>query len=431
MTAPEGIPARQAAWRVLNAVTFQRRALDEAFAGEGAFAGLPPRDRGFVRLLVATVLKRARQIDAFLETLLAEPISNLRPPQLLNILRLGVAQSAFLETPPHAAVDTAVDLAAAEGITHHKPLVNAVLRRAVREGMPRLSPREAGKLNTPGWLWDQWMRDYGVETALDIAAANLGEAPVDFTVKSDPAAWAAKLEADLLPTGSLRRAFAGFVPDLPGFADGAWWVQGASAALPALLFGDLRGKTAVDLCAAPGGKTAQLAAMGAKVTALDRSANRMEKLRDNMRRLKLDVETVIADGSEWRPAEPVDAVLLDAPCTATGTIRHQPDVLHLKEPKDQEKMAALQRRLMANAVRMLKPGGTLIYCTCSLQKAEGEVQTDWLLAQPLPATFTPIRPGEIPGADMMLTERGELRCLPQHWNERGGMDGFYIARFTA
>jgi len=424
----DGIGARQVAFGLLNDIFFKRRSFDEAMAGASRFEELSSRDRAFVRLLVATVLKRARQMDAVLQHFLHEPSSALKPANLINIFRLGIAQLVFLKTPEHAAVNTTVELAEAEGMGYQKPLVNAIMRRLTREGFPEMTDRDAGKFNTPEWLWTQWMTDYGVETALDIAAANLGEASLDISVKSDPALWAEKLEATLLPTGSLRKMTGGFIPDMPGFAEGEWWIQNAAAALPAKLFGDLAGKTVVDLCAAPGGKTAQLCAAGAKVIALDRSAQRVVRLKENMERLKCDVETVIADGAQWKPAALVDAVLLDAPCSATGTIRHQPDILHLKEMKDQEKLTALQRRLIANAANMLKPGGILIYCTCSLQTAESEAQLDWALSQNLPLKLSPITADEVPAE--FITDRGEIRCLPQHWQDIGGIDGFYVVRFV-
>lgn len=428
----DGLAARQLAFAILNDIFFQRKSLDEAYtrAAEG-FEALESRDRGFVRLLVATVLKRAPEMDNALAGLLRDPLSRLKPQQLLNLFRLGIAQIVFLQTPPHAAVNTSVELAAAEDIAHQKPLVNAVMRRVAQEGIAQLDLRDAGRANTPEWLWTQWMQDYGVETALDIAAAHLTEAPVDFTVRDNPQQWAERLGAQLLPSGSLRLKSAGFVPGLAGFEEGAWWVQNAAAALPVKFLGDMRDKTVVDLCAAPGGKTAQLAAAGARVIALDRSAQRMQRLQENIDRLGLEnVETVIADGAVWQPQEKVDAVLLDAPCTATGTIRHQPDVLYLKDMRDQEKLAALQKRLIKNALEMLKPGGMMVYCTCSIQKAEGEAQTDWLLGEGLPVQLDPIRPGEVAGINVMLTARGELRALPHHWTEHGGIDGFYATRFV-
>ena len=279
----------------------------------------------------------------------------------------------------------------------------------------------------PDWLWQEWMRDYGVETALGIAGSVLSEAPVDFTVRDDAQGWAEKLEAQILPNGSLRKAMAGFIPALPGYDDGAWWVQNAAASIPVHVMGDMRGKTVVDLCAAPGGKTAQLAVAGAEVIAVDRSAQRMKRLQENMQRLKCVVTTVVADGAVWQPPAPVDAVLLDAPCTATGTLRHQPDALHLKAFADQEKLVALQKKLLLNAAAMLKPGGMLLYCTCSLQKAEGENQTDWFLSQGLNVQLNPIKSEQIPE---MQTPRGELRILPTHWADFNGIDGFYVARFA-
>ncbi len=408
MTSP-----RQIALQLLDDIFIRRRNFDEAMTEAHGFDALEPRDRAFVRVLVATVLKRTAQIDAILAPCLNEPMAKLKP-NLLNIFRLGIAQIIFLKTPPHAAVSSTVDLAA-----HQKPLVNAVMRRLTRE------PVELPNLpNTPAWLWDEWVKDYGTDTARAIVEANLGEAPLDISVKNDAAGWAKKLDAVLLPTGSLRKENGGFIPDLPGFDDGGWWVQNAAAALPATLFGDLRGKTVIDLCAAPGGKTAQLAAQGALVTALDRSAPRLARLHENMERLKLKVGTVNADAEKWMPPAPVDAVLLDAPCTATGTIRHQPDLLHLKTPEDQQKLAFLQRRLLKHAATMLKPGGTLVYCTCSLQKAEGEEQTDWILSQGAGLELSPITtPVDL------LTPRGEIRALPCHWQDKGGLDGFYVARF--
>jgi 16S rRNA (cytosine967-C5)-methyltransferase len=425
----DGLPARRAAYAILNDIFFSRKNMDEAFARSHMLEGLASRDKAFVRLLVSTVLKHAREMDAALAGLLTQPIAMLKPPQLINIFRLGIAQLAFLQTPAHAAVNTTVDLAEAEGIAHHKPLVNAIMRRLTREPFTPLDPRDAGRANTPEWLWNEWMQDYGVETALAIAAANLAEGAVDFSVKSSPEDWAEKLDARVLPTGSLRKEAGGFIPDLPGFDDGAWWIQNAAAAIPAKLFGGVKGKTVVDLCAAPGGKTAQLAAACAKVVAVDRSAERIKRLTENMERLKLSADTVIADGAVWQPLAPVDAVLVDAPCTATGTIRHQPDVLWLKDIRDQQKLAGLQQRLLVNAMKMLKPGGMLVYCTCSLQKAEGEAQALWLLQQGLPVAMKPITTKDLPGIGEMITDRGELRCLPYHWNELGGMDGFYVVRF--
>lgn len=426
-----GLKARRIAFAMLNDIFYRKLSLDEVFdprtdTGE-AVAELESRDRAFVRLLVSVVLKRAHEFDAHLATLLHEPLEDLAPAQMLTIFRLGMAQLCILKTPPHAVVDTCVELAAAEGISHHKSLVNAVMRRMAREGYTPLDDRDAGRMMLPDWLWQEWVGDYGVEVALDMAASLLDDAPVDFTLRDDSAAnverWAAQLEAQILPTGSLRKSSGGFIPSLQGFDDGAWWVQNAAAAIPAKLLDLKAGMTVVDLCAAPGGKTAQLAVTGARVIALDRSAPRMKRLHENMERLKLDVDVVIADGAVWQPDTPVDAVLLDAPCSATGTLRHQPDALWLKQPADQIKLAALQLRLLDNAWKMLRVGGVLVYCTCSLQKAEGEYQVDAFLARVPNAERIAISAA---GLEMAVTPQGDLRILPHHWRESGGLDGFYI-----
>lgn len=426
------MPARKAAFYILNDILFLKKNMDEAFQRSDLFASLDGRDKGLCRLLVSTVLKRTWQMDAALSAFLRDPISSLKPAQLVLVFRIGIAQIFFLQTPAHAAVSTTVDLAEEVGIAHHKPLVNAVMRRMAAEGIPALDARDAGRINTPAWLWQGWVEDYGVETALDIAAANLTESPVDFTLRDSEKTleWSKQLDATVLPTGSLRKDSAGFVPGLPGFDDGAWWIQNAAAALPIKLMGDVRGKKVADLCAAPGGKTAQLVAAGADVIALDRSAPRIKRLVENMMRLNMSVATVTADAATWLPPEPLDAVLLDAPCTATGTLRHQPDALHLKDPRDQEKLAALQRRLLENAVKMLKPGGVLLYCTCSLQKAEGEAQVEWLLKQGMPVALSPVKDTEIDGISEMVTREGYLRVLPSHWKDFDGIDGFFVARFA-
>lgn len=429
----QGLSARRVAYAALNDIFYKKRSLDEALDPRGdtgeAFMALEARDRAFVRLLVSVVLKRAREFDAHLATVLHEPIDALAPAQMLTIFRMGLAQLAILQTPAHAVVDTSVELAAAEGISHHKSLVNAVMRRLAREPYTPLSPREAGRAMLPDWLWQEWMRDYGVETALGIAAAMLDDAPIDFTLRDrspdSVVRWAAQLNAAVLPNGSLRKQSGGFIPSLDGFEDGAWWVQSAAAALCAQALDVRPGMTVVDLCAAPGGKTAQLAAAGSHVIALDRSAPRMKRLDENMTRLRLDVETVVADGVVWQPTAAVDAVLLDAPCSATGTLRHQPDALWLKQPADQDKLAALQQKLLRNAWTMLKPDGLLVYCTCSLQKAEGEDQIAAFLAATPNAVRVPI---EMPSLADAITADGDLRILPQHWADLGGLDGFYIAR---
>lgn len=420
------LAARAAAHDLIGSVLRRRTPLDDAFDAHPEIPALEARDRAFVRLLSSTVLRRLGQIDRLLRESLDRPDPVKGGVQ--DVLRLGTAQLVFLATPAHAAVDTAVALAEALGLDRYKGLINAVLRRVARDGPAAAAAQDAGRLNTPDWLWLAWRKAYGTARARAIVEANLTEAPLDITAKADPAAWADPLEARLMPTGTLRRAAGGAVGELPGFAEGAWWVQDMAAALPATLFPDLAGRTAYDLAAAPGGKTAQLAAAGAHVTALDRSERRLARLAENLRRLGLDAETVVGDAARWQPPGPADAVLLDAPCSATGAIRRHPDIQRLKTAQDVARLAQVQGRMLARAVSLVKPGGLLVYCTCSLQPEEGERQVDALLASGAPVERMPVEASEVGGLSELVNERGELRTLPGQLAELGGIDGFFVAR---
>jgi len=421
--------ARAAALDLLAAVLSRRQALDEALAGHRGLPLLEPRDRAFTRQLVATTLRRLGQIDTLIAQALTAPLPHRARP-VSDILRLGVAQLAFLRTPPHAAVSTAVDLVEAAGHPKMKGLVNGVLRRLARVSDALIAVQDAARLNTPEWLWQSWCLTYGETATRAIAAAHLKDPPLDLGVRdaSAIADWAARLEAEILPTGTLRRPDVGLVAELPGFSDGAWWVQDAAAALPALLLGPVSGKRVLDLCAAPGGKTAQLAAAGARVLAVDRSPSRIGRLRENLGRLGLASQSVVADVTEWRPAEPASLILLDAPCTATGTIRRHPDIPHLKTGADVARLASLQARLLDAAVAMLAPGGTLIYGVCSLEAEEGPRQVEQLQARGAPVRRVPVEAAEIGGLKQCITDEGDLRSLPCHLADQGGLDGFYAAR---
>lgn len=422
-TASRPAPSRLVAAGLLAAVFERRRALDEALADPAlGFRTLDERDRGFVRRLVATALRRRGQIDAVLRGLLRQWPKGLPG----EALRIGAAELLFLEAPGHAAVHSAVDILPA-GQTAMRGLVNAVLRRLATEGAALVAAQDAAKLNTPDWLWRSWVAAYGEKTARAIAAAHLQEAPLDLWLKgtADAADWADRLAADQMPTGSLRRREpGGAVESLPGFDDGFWWVQDAAAALPVRLLGDVAGKHIADLCAAPGGKTAQLAAAGATVTALDRSEPRLQRLRENLARLHLEAAIVCADVESWKPPQSFDAVLLDAPCSATGTIRRHPDLPHVKTEADVVKLAALQARLIPAAWAMLKPGGRMVYCVCSLQPEEGERQLARLRALP-GARLAPADAAALGLPAEAVTKDGALRTLPSLWPGQGGMDGFY------
>ena len=422
--------ARQVALDLIGAVLRRKRPLDDAIEDHPVIGDLSVRDRAFARLLVATVLRRLGQIDSLIGQCLNTPLAP-RAAIIHDVLRLGIAQLLFLRTPPHAAVATSVDLAHSRGFLSHKGLVNAVLRRLSVEGAARVETQDAARLNTPGWLWQSWAGAYGEERARAIAAAHLKEAPLDLTLRDagDCDLWCEKLQALKLPTGTLRRAGGGSVTALPGYAEGAWWIQDAAASLPVRLFGPLAGMSVVDLCAAPGGKTAQLASAGALVTAIDRSTRRLDRLVANLNRLALPVTAIAADALTWRPARPVDAVLLDAPCTATGAIRRHPDVPHLKQPEDVIRLSIVQDNLLRAALDILRPGGTLVYCTCSLEPEEGPLRVAALLRSGAPVARRPIAPDEIGGADW-IAAGGDLRTLPCHLPEYDGIDGFYAARLV-
>lgn len=433
MNSPDnGLHTRHVAYQILVEVLLRKTPLDQVLSRHREFNALE-RDRAFVRMLVATVLRRKGQLDDLIRRTLDEN-QVLHPQNISIVLYIGICQILFMDVPDHAAVGTSVNLAEKESMSRQKGLVNAILRRMTTEGREWLKLQDEAGMNIPGWLLQQWVEDYGLRTAAEIALASLTEAATDITIKEprESALWAGALEATVLPTGSLRRTGGGNITHLKGFDEGAWWVQNASAALPATLFGDLAGKTVIDLCAAPGGKTAQLAAAGAQVIALDRSAKRLEKLKDNMARLKLEenVQVMVGDGTVWQPPEPVEAVLLDAPCTATGTVRRHPDVMHLKSEKDLTQLCDVQARLLDNAAAMLNPGGTLIYCTCSLQKAEGEQQINTFLINHPEFTRQPIEASEIGDLEGLTTPDGDLRILPFHLAPQGGLDGFYVSRLV-
>jgi len=421
------VSARSAALDLIGTVLRQRHPLDEAIEDHPAMAELPARDRAFARLLVATVLRRLGQIDAMIAHCLEKPLP-VRAAATQDLLRMGLAQLLFLRTPPHAAVATTVDLAESRGFLSYKGLVNAVLRRLSQEGSALIAMQDEAMLNVPAWLWRNWTTAYGEQTTRAIAAAHLHEAPLDISVRTDGELWRERLDALLLPTGSLRRQGGGAIASLPGYHDGAWWVQDAAAAMPAKLLGNVAGEVVLDLCAAPGGKTAQLAAAGGRVVALDRSPRRVERLNSNLARLHLSVETHVADAIQWRPPAPVRFILLDAPCTATGAIRRHPDVPHLKAQDDVIRLAGVQERLLASAIDMLAPGGTLVFCTCSLEPQEGKQHIERILAAGAPVRRVPVDPSEIGGLTECISAEGDLRTLPCHLSDRDGLDGFFAAR---
>lgn len=405
-------PTRQAALALLSAVLDRRRALEEAL--DSLPAG-DPRDRAAAHRIASAVLRRLGTLDAVLE-----PFLRREPPAAVrHALRIGAAELLLLGTPAHAAVASAVGLV-------QRPfagLVNAVLRRVAEAGEGALEGLDSPRLDTPAWLWASWHAAYGPAVRA-IAEAHQRPAPLDLTLApgAEPPPG-----GEALPTGSLRFPPGTRITELPGFAEGRFWAQDAAAALPARLLHVKHGEAAADLCAAPGGKTAQLCAAGARVVAVEREAARLPRLRENMARLGFAPEIIHADAARWQPPAPLDAVLLDAPCTATGTLRRHPDVAHLKRPKDVAKHAAEQRRLLEAAARMLRPGGRMVFATCSLQAEEGEAHLAHL---PEGMRLDPIRPEELPGLEAAVTPQGALRTRPDMLADRGGMDGFFAMRLV-
>ena len=417
---PEGLPARAAALDMLHAALARRAGLDDALA-RPPFSGLPVRERAHARAMVMATLRNLGPIDKALTGKLQRP-----PPEMvINLLRIGAAQLYYMEAPDFAVVSTSVDLADSRKDTRaFKGLVNAVLRALAREG----KPAEDAAALAPDWLLSRWKAAWGADDALKIAAMIAKEPQTDLSFR-DPAAapaLAEGLEAHELPGGSWRTDKGGALTEWPGFADGAWWVQDASAAIPVRLLDLKPGQSAIDLCAAPGGKTLQMAAAGAEVVAIDRSAPRLKRVAENLARMGLTAETHAAEAGTWADARLFDAVLLDAPCTSTGTFRRHPDVLWASRAGDVAPLAQSQAKLLDSAAQRVKPGGRLLYCVCSLEPEEGEGQVAGFLKRHADFAIDPIAPGEGGAPAASVTPQGALRILPFHIE--GGGDGFFAVR---
>jgi len=414
-----GLPAREAAVHYLEAALARRAGLDEALATPTS-ARLDPRERAFARALTMAALRRLGAIDR----VLAPRLTREPPERVRTLLRLGVAQLFWLGVPDHAAVSTMVTLAdKAKATRPFKGLVNAVLRGLLRDGPPADDPETLA----PPWLFARWQAAFGEADARAIAAAIADEPATDLSIReaSDAAAIAELVEGEILPGGSVRTGKRGDLSEWPAFDEGRWWVQDAGAAIPTRLLNIQPGETALDLCAAPGGKTLQLSAAGAQVVALDRSAERLKRVTENLTRTGQTAEIVAADGILWDDKRTFDAVLLDAPCSATGTFRRHPDVLWAAAPGDVAKLAAVQRRLLDSAADRVKPKGRMVYCVCSLEPEEGEAQIKAFLARRPDFEIDPVAPGEGGAPEASIVD-GALRILPHHLP--GGIDGFYAAR---
>lgn len=432
---PSGFEARALAVDVLHDIMMRGRTLDDSLTRalstpEGQ--ALEGRDRALARLIVMTVLRRHGDLTKVLDTYLEKSLSD-NTGKVWPILLMGAAQLLCLEVAPHAAISLSVDVAYAEPTSvRYAKLINAILRRVSDHGRETFAQESRAENNFPDWMLASWRGAYGQDTAQQIAEACLTEPNLDISVKSDAVAWAEKLGGQILAPGSLRIVAQGRIEELAGFETGEWWVQDVAATLPVLLLGPVAGQKIADLCAAPGGKTMQLAAAGAEVTAVDSSLTRIERLKENLTRTGLTASVIAADVATWRPDEAFDGVLLDAPCSATGTIRRHPDILHLKRQGDLAPVTRLQANLLTSAAKWVRPGGVLIYCTCSLQPEEGEQQIARFLERNRNFEREPIVAGTDGIAPEWLTEHGDLRTLP-HFNagagtDAVGMDGFFAAR---
>lgn len=429
MTVPassaQGVDVRRIAATLLRSCLDRRLTVEDAIGSSAAAGELVPRDRALLSTLLLTTFRHRGEIDAILTRFLDRPLPR-KSGAAREILELGVAQLVFLGMAPHAVIDVAVRSAKADrNALHFSGLVNAVLRKVSTGGEQLREGLDAARLNTPDWLWQRWSAHYGEATARRIASAHVERPGLDISFRDGATVWKAALGGEVLPNGQARLA-AGHapVPELPGFAEGAWWIQDAAARIPALLMGDLAGRRVLDLCAAPGGKTLQMAAMGAHVTAVDLSEPRLRRLRDNLARTGLAADIIVDDvlaGSlqgEW------DAVLLDAPCSATGTIRRHPELPYLKDAGQIKELAGLQRRMLRRAAQFVKPGGTLVYCTCSLEPEEGEAQLRSFLSREESFEIIAPDPGSLP--EGALQPEGWVRTLPfMQYGGAQGMDGFF------
>ncbi len=421
--------ARAAALAVLSDVLRKRRPLDAALDNHLPGAGLDVRDAGFARAIAGETLRRFGQ----LQDLIGHYVPKSPPPHkagsALEILLAGACELVFLNVPAHAAVDAANRLAQHDSkAVHFKPLINAVLRRVAADGRGIAAAQDAARLNTADWLWRRWCETYGEEAVRAIAAIHVRPPPTDIHTKANGAEWTRRLNASALSANTLRLSGQTRIDALPGYEAGEWWVQDYAASLPAQLLGDVRGSTVIDLCAAPGGKTMQLAAAGANVIAVERDASRLKRLSENLKRTRLHAELIADDVRDYRPQSRAGCVLLDAPCTATGTIRRHPELPWIKNAADVTLSAQAAAELLDHAADMVAPGGLLVFAVCSLEPEEGIAQTDAFLEKHRHFAREKIVPSDVHGRSELINREGDLRTLPCHMAAQGGMDGFYAAR---
>ncbi|AHC73459.1 ribosomal RNA small subunit methyltransferase B [Candidatus Endolissoclinum faulkneri L5] len=418
---------RKVAFDLLRAVLVKKMRLSDALINHSGNAKLSDRDRNFARSLVANSLRRLGHIDQVINSCLKRPLPR-QASIVRDVLRIAATELLILNIPPYATIHSAVNLVRSQGEDQFTTLTNAVLRRIDREARGVINTLPAFQA-LPKWLTKILRQTYGEDIAMAMVMAMQQESiMLDITVKTNPAYWAKTLGAKILPTGTLRRKIDSRIDALLGFNEGAWWVQNTAAAIPVQLLGDVRGKTVIDLCAAPGGKTAQLAARLANVIAVDQLPKRVKQINNNLDRLQLAAKCIIADATKWRPQFQIDALLLDAPCSATGLIQRHPDIPWLKSQGNISKMAIIQDQLLNAAFSMVKPGGIIIFSTCSLLREEGSERIEALFSRNPYITRKPITSNEIGGLSELINEDGDLLTRPDHLAHYGGIDGFYACR---
>ena len=431
--------ARRVALNVINSSLKSKKSADELFNNHKILNKIDQRDRNFSYNLIMTTLRHLGQIDDMMGRCLNTELPK-KAYFARDILRLGICQLVFLRTPSHAAINTSLIIAEIENQGPYKKLLNAILRRIDREKVSFIKAQDAAKLNTPDWLWNSWVRAYGENITRKIALAHMKVPATDISVKSNITGWAKKLGGAVLSTGSIRLRSSSNIAAMDGFNEGEWWVQDAAARLPPTLFTkDLKGRLIADICAAPGGKTAQLIHSGANVVAVDRSEARLKILDENLSRLSYEARMICADASKWKPDNLFDGVLVDAPCSSTGTIRRHPDVKYLKSSEDVFKARGAQLRLLSNAAEITKINGQIIYSTCSLQAEEGPDVIDIFLKEYPNWRRDIIKNSTFKNNHEFLTKNGELRTLPHYLSDlkdlndqkiTSGMDGFFAARLV-
>ncbi len=436
MSEKLGLSSRQAATKLLSAIVDKKTSMDgllDLKGGNPAYLEQNDQDRLLIKAILLSTLRNYQVIDAFIEQLLEKPLP-AGAVSLRHILRIGASQILFLDVPDHSAVDLAVEHANSDPRNRRfANLVNAILRRMVREKARRLPKLIADTVTQPEWFAKKLTADYGPERANTMMHVMSSPAPIDITVKDNAKEWADRLGASMLNETSVRLSkLEGPITQLDGFDEGVWWVQDAAAAVPAKLFGDLTGKRVIDLCAAPGGKTAQLILAGGEVTALDRSKSRLNRLKENLNRLQLSADVQLSRMENFTTDELYDAALLDAPCSSTGTIRRHPDIVWTKDLDDVTYLADIQKNLLIHTLSLVKSGGIIVFSNCSIEREEGEdMLAGFLEEYSDKVKLEAVDPANCPGFEAAITSEGTIRTTPNfaiHGNdELSGVDGFFAA----